>query len=99
MDMVIAGQILNLARRRRAQALAVRLWCDEQKLGARISAQGRRERFKMTDPAKAAHLAALAPFPVPHDWVLDLDTTLLTAEAAADRVVAELGARVSTPAK
>ena len=73
--------------------LVVRLTCGEEQLRERISTEERRRRFKTTDAEKAPSLAALAPFPINHDWILDLDTSSLGPAAAADRIQAELETR------
>jgi AAA domain len=93
-DFVIAGQILHLARRREAHLLGARLTCSEEQLRRRISAEGRRERFKATDSAKAGFLASMRPFPITHDWVLDINTTDLTPDQTADAIETELRRRV-----
>jgi hypothetical protein len=94
LDWVIAGQLLWVAERRRASLLVVRLACGEEQLRDRISSEGRRERFKTTDAGKAPSLASLGPFPINHDWILDLDTSGLSAADTADRIEAELMSRL-----
>lgn len=94
LDWIIAGRILWLAERRRASLLVVRLACGEAQLRERIASEGRRERLKTTDAGQAEALAALAPFPINHDWILDLDTSGLGAGDVADRIEAELSARL-----
>lgn len=94
LDWVIAGQILWVAERRRASLLVVRLACGEEQLRARIAVDERRLRFKTTDAEKAPSLASLAPFPINHDWVLDLDTSGLSPADTADRILAELKTRL-----
>jgi predicted kinase len=89
-DWVIAGRILWVAERRRASLLVVRLTCGEEQLRERISTEERRARFKTTDASKARSLAALAPFPINHDRVLDLNTSGLSAADTADRIEREL---------
>ena len=71
-DWIIAGRILWVAERRRASLLVVRLACGEEQLRERISTEERRRRFKTTNAEQARSLASLAPFPINHDWVLDL---------------------------
>lgn len=93
LDWVIAGQLLWVAERRRASLLVVRLVCGEDQLRDRISRDERRHRFKTTDAGQAHSLAALAPFPINHDWVLDLDTSSLSAADTADRIERELMSR------
>lgn len=95
-DWVMAGQILWAAERRRARLLVVRLACGEAQLRARISTDERRLRFKTTDAEQAPSLASLAPFPINHDWVLDLDTSDLRATDTADRILEELKAGLQT---
>ena len=73
--------------------LVVRLACGEEQLRERISSEERRHRFKTTDAAKARSLASLAPFPINHDWVLDLNTSALSPADTADRIEAELLSR------
>lgn len=94
LDWVIAGQLLWVAERRRASLLVVRLACGEEQLRERISREERRQRFKTTDVGQAQSLAALGPFPISHDWVLDLNTSGLSAADTADRIEAELISRL-----
>lgn len=93
-DWVIAGRILGVAERRRASLLVVRLACGEAQLAERISREERRQRFKTTDAGTAHALALLEPFPINHDWVLDLDTSGLSAAETADRIEGELRSRL-----
>jgi DNA polymerase III delta prime subunit len=93
-DWVIAGKILWAAERRRASLLVVRLACGEAQLRERIVTEERRRRFKTTDPEQARSLASLAPFPIDHHWILDLDTSGLTPTDTADRIHDELRARL-----
>lgn len=94
LDWIIAGGIAWVAEQRRASLLVVRLACSEDQLRERISNEARRQRFKTTDAGAAQSLAALAPFPINHDWVLDLDTSSLSAADTADRIEAELASRL-----
>jgi predicted kinase len=89
-DFVIAGQILGAAERRGARALVVRLSCAARELSGRIAAQDRAERLKTRDVSQAQRLARLEPMNLNHDWIVDLDTTDLSAEAVADFVMAEI---------
>lgn len=93
-DWVIAGQLLWVAERRQARLLVVRLSCGEKQLRERISSETRRQRFKMTDAAKAESLASLGLFPINHDWILDLETSGLSAADTADRIEFELRSRL-----
>jgi shikimate kinase len=95
-DWVIAGQILWVVERRRASLLVVRLACGEEQLRERISSEERRPRLKTTDSGKAQDLASLAPFPINHDWILDLDTSSLSAAETAERVERELLSRLNS---
>jgi hypothetical protein len=82
-DRTIAEQILNTAKRRNADLLIARLWCDEVTLAGRIEAPGRAARLKERDGTRAAHYVSLAPFTPQHDWVMELNTSdLLPTEAA-----------------
>jgi predicted kinase len=93
LDWIIAGQILWVAERRGARLLVIRLACGEDQLRDRITRDERRQRFKTTDAGNAGAMAALAPFPINHDWVLDLDTSGLSADEAAHRIERELRSR------
>lgn len=93
-DWVIAGQILWVVERRRASLLVVRLVCGEEQLCERISSEERAPRLKTTDSGKAQALASLAPFPINHDWILDLNTSDLSAAETAERVERELLSRL-----
>ena len=90
LDFAIAGQILSVAKRRRARALVVRLSCGATELSSRIAAEERAKRLKMTDVSQAERLARLEPLSLNHDWIVDLDTTELRPEAVADFVMAEI---------
>lgn len=100
LDWVIAGQLLWVAERRGASLLVVRLACGEEQLRERISRDERRQRFKTTDAGQAHSLASLGPFPINHEWVLDLNTSGLSAADTADRIERELksGSTPSGPA-
>jgi len=89
-DFTIAGQILNVAERRRARALVVRLSCDATELSGRIAAEERANRLKTRDVSQAERLATLQPMNLNHGWIVDLDTTGLGPEAVADFVMAEI---------
>jgi len=93
-DWMIAGQILWVAERRRASLLVVRLACGEEQLRERISSEERRPRLKITDAGQARSLASLAPFPINHEWVVDLNTSGLSAATTADRIEEELVSRL-----
>lgn len=93
LDWIIAGQLLWVAERRGASLLVVRLSCGEDQLRERISREERRGRFKTTDAGQARALAALGPFPVGHEWILDLDTSRLSPADTADRIERELLSR------
>ncbi len=90
LDFAIAGQILSVAKRRKARALVVRLSCGATALSHRIGAEERAKRLKMTDVSQAERLARLEPLSLNHDWIVDLDTTELKPEAVADFVMAEI---------
>ena len=95
-DWIIAGRILAAAERRGASLLVVRLACGEAQLRERISNEERRGRYKTTDAGQAGALAGLDPFPLHHDWILDLDTSGLGAAESADRIAAELKSRLQS---
>ena len=94
LDWIIAGRILGAAERRGASLLVVRLACGEAQLRERISNEERRGRYKTTDAGQAGALAGLDPFPINHDWVLDLEISGLGAAESADRIAAELKSRL-----
>jgi hypothetical protein len=94
-DWTIAGQILWVVERRRASLLVVRLACAEEQLRERISSEERRPRLKTTDGEKAQALASLPPFPINHDWILDLNTSGISAVETAERVERELMSRLN----
>lgn len=93
-DWVMAGRFLWVAERRQASLLVVRLVCGEEQLRERISSEERRHRFKTTDAGKAHSLASLAPFPINHDWILDLNTSGLSAADTAHLIEEELMSRL-----
>ncbi|CAN7586307.1 ATP-binding protein [Phenylobacterium sp. LjRoot164] len=96
LDWIIAGQILWVAERRGARLLVVRLTCGEDQLRDRIARDERRQRFKTTDAGAAPSLAALPPFPIDHDWVLDLETSGLSAAESVGQIERELLSRPSS---
>ena len=93
-DFTIAGQILSVAERRNAKALVVRLSCGAKELSGRIAAEDRAKRLKTTDASQAERFASLRPLSLNHDWIIDLDTTDLTAQGVADVVMAEISNRL-----
>lgn len=94
LDWIIAGQILWVAERRAARLLVVRLACGEDQLRERISSEERGLRFKTRDTEMALALASLPAFPINHDWLLDLDTSDLSAADTAAQIEAELTSRL-----
>lgn len=93
LDFALAGRILGVAERRGAMALVARLSCAAPQLSGRIASAERASRLKTTDAGQAGRFAALAPMALKHDWIVDLDTTHLSPDAAADFVMAELARR------
>lgn len=89
-DWDIARKIFWVSEQRQARLLIVRLTCGEEQLRERIASEARGHRFKTTDAREAKSLASLAPFPVEHDWVLDLDTSSLSASEAASLILDEI---------
>ena len=94
LDVMIAGQILSAAERRKARALVVRLSCGATELSGRIAADERAKRLKTRDVSQAERLARLEPLNLNHHWIVDLDTTELTPQAVADVVMAEISKRL-----
>jgi len=95
LDRRIAEQILNTAKRRGADTLVVRLSCDETALAQRIASPARAARLKERDASRAAHYASLRPFIPQHEWVMELDTTKLSAIEAADAILETLRSKLA----
>jgi hypothetical protein len=89
-DFIISGQILNVAYRRNARALIVRLSCSAPELSVRIASDERGKRLKTRSSDQAERLARLKPLSLSHDWIVDLDTTDLKPGDVADFVMAEI---------
>jgi hypothetical protein len=90
LDFAIAGQILYAAERRKARTLLVRLSCAAAELAGRIESPGRAERLKQRNAARAERYAQQAPFPLAHDWILDIDTTGSSAAQTAAQIMQAL---------
>lgn len=89
MDWRAFEQIVDLAGKRGAIFLPVMLDCAEEENARRVADLGRAERLKHTDAASAiARRRTIAQLPVDHPNRLDLDTTHLSADDAADRIIA-----------
>jgi len=95
LDRRIAEQILNTARRRGADTLVVRLSCDETALALRIASPTRAARLKHRDASRAGHYTSLRPFIPLHEWVMELDTTKLSAMEAADAILKTLRSKLA----
>lgn len=89
-DLDTAKEILEAARRRSADVLVVRLICTAEELANRVATPERRIRFKEIDP-EAARLNASLPLldPGPHR-AITIETSMLSAEATAERILLEL---------
>jgi hypothetical protein len=92
-DHEIAAQILSTARRRGARTLVARLSCAEPELRERIETPARAVRLKGRDGSKAALYNTFAAFVPRHDWIIDIDTTALSPEQTAARIMGELETR------
>jgi hypothetical protein len=89
-DRMIANQILWTAERRQAEVLVVRLACREAELTKRLAGPDRALKAKVRDPALATAYAKMIPFDPGHANRLDLDTTDLTPEETAARILGKL---------
>ena len=89
-------QVREVAERRRALFVPVRLLCDPEVLAQRIVSPGRRERMKAIDPDRIRERArSETVLRVDHPDALTLDTSDLPAAGAAERILAHLAARAA----
>ena len=86
-DRAICAQITSVAKRRGARMLAVRLACEPDELARRVIAPGRRGAMKETDPRAAQENASRSVFDPKWPNTLTLDTTGVSAEATAERII------------
>lgn len=81
--------VLDVATRRQATFVPVRLSCDLQVLQARIDSEDRRQRMKMTDvEGIAKYYRSTRVFNPDHPNTLELDVSRLTVSETADAVLA-----------
>ena len=96
-DAAIYREVLSIATARDAAFLPVVLTCGPDEHLRRMTNPARRERMKWTDGEGLRDMVANRPLlPVEHPNLVELDTTNLTAEAAADALVARLVAVTGT---
>jgi len=81
--------VVKLAADRNAYFLPVRLTISPEELARRVVSPGRAEMFKEVDPVNAMLKAKRSQVfrPKGHD-VLEMDITAMSAEMAADRIIA-----------
>jgi shikimate kinase len=90
LDHEIAGDILEAACLRKADLLTVRLTCSADQLAARVVSPDRRLRMKETNP-DAARLNAIKPLFDPGQAnTITINTTGLSAEETAARIIQRL---------
>lgn len=93
-DRQLFMEIADLARHRGAVFLPVRLTIAPVELARRVVSPGRAERFKEIDPQAALTKAWGREVFKPHGCdFLELDVTTITAEEAAERILAGLRKR------
>jgi hypothetical protein len=89
-DMVISRDLMSIAVRRNASALAVRLSCLPEELARRVSMPERRELMKGCDIEEARINARWGPFDPGWSRTVAIDTSDLSAEQTAERIVAAM---------
>jgi len=89
-DYEIAKEIIDVAERRSAEILAVRLICSADELAKRVATPERRNRFKEVDPEAAHRNASLPLFDAGPHRVMTIETSRLNAEATTERILLEL---------
>jgi hypothetical protein len=83
--------VLDVATRRQATFVPVRLLCDLEVLQARIDSEDRRQRMKMTDvEGIAKYYRSTRVFNPDHPNKLELDVSTLTASETADAILSHV---------
>ncbi len=83
-------EIVEVARRRNARAMAVCLTCAPEELARRVSAPERHLKMKDTDPARARFLASQPTFNPRWAYTLEIDTTNLVPAQIGGRIVEKM---------
>lgn len=86
-DVAVCRDLAEVARLRGASMLAVRLGCGAEELARRVTSPARRELMKDGDAQGARANAALGPFDPGWPSTLEIDTTDLSAEETAARIM------------
>ncbi len=86
-DIEIAKELLEIADRREADALVVRLTCAPDELARRVVVPERRLRFKDADPEAALRNATLPLFDAGSRKAITIDTTSLSADETVERIL------------
>lgn len=90
-DHVAYGKVLDMANRRNATFVPVRLLCDLQALQSRIATEERRARMKMTDVDGITEIhQKCTVFDPDHPNQLELDVSRLTVSETADAIVSHV---------
>jgi adenylate kinase family enzyme len=89
-DYEMANEIFEVAGRRSADILVVRLTCSIAELTMRIVAPERRNRLKDVDPESAHRNGALPLFDAGFHRAITIETSSLSAEATAENILSEL---------
>jgi hypothetical protein len=92
-ELVIFEDMKEIARRREARLVVVRLSCaDPDELSRRVGMPERRLRLKGANVAKARDNALLPTLDPGHPDTINVETSGLSAEDAAQQIASELGA-------
>ena len=88
-DKRVFDEVIDLAHKRRAVFVPVRFDCAEEENARRVADPGREKLLKHTDVASAMdRRRRVTQLPVDHPNRLDLDTTHLSPEEVAERIIA-----------
>lgn len=93
-DTALFEQVRSLAGQRASLFVPVVLRCEKREHLKRVAAPGRAEHHKDARPASVEKLMAEHPLlPIVHPHLLDLDTTSLSPQDAASRILDHVRAR------
>jgi shikimate kinase len=89
-DMVISRDIASVAAQRNARMIAVRLSCSAEQLARRVAAPERRQLMKEANVEAARSNAAWGPFDPGWSRTMAIDTSDLSAQQTAERIIEHL---------
>jgi hypothetical protein len=90
-DKALFEQVQDLAAQRASLFVPVVLHCEKTEHLRRVAAPGRAERYKDAKPSSLERLMAEHPLlPIVHPHLLDLDTTFLSPQEAANTILSHI---------